>query len=42
MDNLNLKDLKLSEEDSRDITDKLLKAIKENKTPKNNLNIRTE
>ena len=55
MDNLNLKDLKLSKEDSRDIiellarkrniknykhksNDKLLKAIKENKTlkqPKN-------
>ena len=51
MDNLNLKDLKLSKEDSRDIiellvkkrniknnkhksNDKLLKAIKENKTPK--------
>ena len=51
MDNLNLKDLKLSKEDSRDIiellvkkrniknckrksNDKLLQAIKENKTPK--------
>ena len=51
MDNLNLKDLKLSKEDSRDIIellarkrniknykrksyDKLLHAIKENKTPK--------
>ena len=51
MDNLNLKDLKLSREDSRDtiellarkrniknykhkLNDKLLKAIKENKTPK--------
>ena len=51
MDNLNLRDLKLSKEDSRDIiellakkrniknykcksNDKLLQAIKENKTPK--------
>ena len=51
MDNLNLKDLKLSKEDSRDIiellakkrniknyklksNDKLLQAIKGNKTPK--------
>ena len=59
MDNLNLKDLKLSKEDSRDIiellarkrniknykrksNDKLLKAIKENKTlkqPKNKKSI---
>ena len=58
MDNLNLKNLKLSKEDSRDIiellvrkrniknykhksNDKLLKAIKENKTPEN-LKIRKE
>ena len=51
MDNLNLKDLKLTKKDSRDIiellaknrniknykcksNDKLLQAIKENKTPK--------
>ena len=55
MDNLNLKDLKLSKEDSRDIiellarkrniknykrksNDKLLQAIKENKTPKQHKN----
>ena len=54
MDNLNLKDLKLSKEDSRDIiellakkrniknykrksNDNLLQAIKDIKTPKNNL-----
>ena len=59
MDNLNLKDLKLSKEDSRDVTellgrkrniknykrksnDILLQAIKENKTPNNNLKIRKE
>ena len=57
MDNLNLKDLKLSKEDSRDIiellarkrniknykrksNDKLLKAIKENKTLKQPKNIK--
>ena len=57
--NLNLKDLKFSKEDSRDIIellakkrniknykrksdDKLLQAIKENNTPKNNLKIRKE
>ena len=59
MDNLNLKDLKLSKEDLRDIIellakkrniknykhksdDKLLQAIKENNTSKNNLKIRKE
>ena len=59
MDNLNLKDLKLSKEDSRDIIellakkrniknykhksdDKLLQAIKEYNTSKNNLKIRKE
>ena len=59
MDNLILKDLKLSKEDSRDIIellakktniknykrksdDKLLQAIKENNTSKNNLKIRKE
>ena len=52
--NLNLKDVKLSKEDSRDIIellaknykcksdDKLLQAIKENNTPKNNLKIKKE
>ena len=57
--NLNLKDLKLSKEDSRDIIellakkrniknykhksdDKLMQAIKENNTSKNNLKIRKE
>ena len=59
MDNLNLKDLKLSKENSRDIiellakkrniknykrksNDKLLQAIKENKTHKKPLKIRKE
>ena len=59
MDNLNLKDLKLCKENSRDIIellakkrniknykcksdDKLLQAIKEKNTSKNNLKIRKE